>query len=85
MASRTGSTWVISVRWSAVTRAAKGQAWSSAHKCSFLPVLGFEFIPIGLLLIAQDVPFLRKPVGEFTLWLERKWVALRRWWRERER
>ena len=52
----------------------------------FLPVLGFEFIPLGLLLVAQDVPFLRKPVGTFTLWLERKWVALRRWWqRRRER
>jgi len=50
----------------------------------FLPILGFEFIPIGLLLIAQDVPFLREPVGVFTLWLERKWAALRRWWKERQ-
>lgn len=46
----------------------------------FLPVLGFEFIPIGLLLIAQDIPFLQEPVGRFTLWLEHKWVALRQWW-----
>jgi hypothetical protein len=51
----------------------------------FLPVLGFEFIPLGLLLIAQDVPFLRKPVGKATLWLEHKWVALRTWWRCRRR
>jgi hypothetical protein len=42
-----------------------------------------ELIPIGLLLLAQDVPFLRKPVARGTLWLERKWRALRRWWRER--
>jgi hypothetical protein len=49
----------------------------------FLPILGFEFIPLGLLLLAQDVPFLRKPVGEFTLWLEHKWVALRQWWRRK--
>jgi hypothetical protein len=27
----------------------------------FLPVLGIEFLPLGLLLIAQDVPILRKP------------------------
>lgn len=46
----------------------------------FLPVLGFEFIPIGLLLIAQDIPFLRKPAADFMLWLEHKWVALRHWW-----
>jgi hypothetical protein len=46
----------------------------------FLPVVGLELIPLGLLLIAQDVPFLRKPVGRATLWLERKWRALRRRW-----
>ena len=47
----------------------------------FLPVLGIEMLPIGLLLIAQDVPFLRGPVGRATLWLEHKWVALRRRWK----
>jgi hypothetical protein len=46
----------------------------------FLPVVGIELLPIGLLLIAQDVPFLRKPVGRAMLWLERQWVALRRRW-----
>lgn len=51
----------------------------------FLPILGFEFIPLGLLLIAQDVPFLREPVGSFTLWLERKWVELRQRWQRRRR
>lgn len=49
----------------------------------FLPILGFEFIPLGLLLIAQDIPILRKPVGSFTLWLEHKWVALKDWWQHR--
>ena len=49
----------------------------------FLPILGFEFIPLGLLLIAQDVPFLREPVGRFTLWLEHKWVELRQWWQRK--
>ncbi len=47
----------------------------------FLPVLGIEMLPIGLLLIAQDVPFLRKPVGRAMIWLEHKWVALRRRWK----
>ncbi|WP_207460504.1 hypothetical protein [Azospirillum sp. SYSU D00513] len=46
----------------------------------FLPVVGIEMLPLGLLLIAQDVPFLRKPVGRFMIWLERKWVALRHRW-----
>lgn len=44
----------------------------------FLPVVGIELLPIGLLLIAQDVPFLKKPVGEGMLWLERRWLAWRK-------
>lgn len=49
----------------------------------FLPVIGYELIPIGLLLIAQDVPFLRKPASVLTIWLVRKWVQLRRWWQRK--
>ncbi len=48
-----------------------------------VPFLGIEFVPIGLLLVAQDIPPLRKPVAKMALWLERKWVNLRRRWRER--
>lgn len=51
----------------------------------FLPVIGVEFFPIGLLLIAQDVPFLRGPVGKLFLWLEAKWRDLKRWWRRQKR
>ena len=43
----------------------------------FLPVVGIEMLPIGLLLIAQDVPFLKRPVGKMMLWLEHKWMAFR--------
>lgn len=48
-----------------------------------IPVLGFETLLLGLLLVAQDVPFLRAPVGIALIWLEEKWVALRRWWYRR--
>jgi hypothetical protein len=44
----------------------------------FLPVVGIELLPIGLLLVAQDVPFLKKPVARGILWLEQRWLALRR-------
>jgi hypothetical protein len=50
-----------------------------------VPFLGVELIPVGLLLIAQDVPPLREPVAEMTLWLERQWVRLRRWRQQRRR
>jgi hypothetical protein len=49
----------------------------------FLPVLGIEFLPLGLLLIAQDIPFLRKPVGLVVIWLVRKWISLKRWWQNK--
>ena len=46
---------------------------------SFLPVLGIWMLPLGLLLMAYDVPFLRKPVGYFTIWSTEKWAAFRQW------
>lgn len=47
----------------------------------FLPVVGLEFFPIGLLLIAQDVPFLREPAGKLTLWLVDQFEKLQSLWR----
>jgi hypothetical protein len=49
----------------------------------FLPVVGLEFFPIGLLLLAHDVPFLRWPAGRLTLWLIGLYERLRDWWRKR--
>lgn len=66
------------IRWLRDPRSRKiriplGLLFIAASFLWFLPVLGLELLPIGLLLIAQDVPFLRKPVGKMMLWLERKW------------
>ena len=47
---------------------------------SFLPLLGIWMLPLGLLLLAQDIPFLRRPTRRGLLWLERHWV---RWKRRR--
>jgi len=49
----------------------------------FMPVVGIEMLPIGLLLVAIDVPFLRLPVARGTLWLLDHWVRLRKWWARR--
>lgn len=49
----------------------------------FLPVIGYWFIPVGLLLVAHDVPVLRLPVANGTLWLLRKWDARPDWCRRR--
>ena len=49
----------------------------------FLPVLGFWMVPLGLLVLALDVPFLQRPVLRFITWLQRLWNRLRSWWRRR--
>jgi hypothetical protein len=46
----------------------------------FLPILGLEMIPIGLMLLAIDVPFLRRPVARVIAWGERKVLALIALW-----
>ena len=43
---------------------------------SILPVLGLWMLPLGLLLLAIDVPFLRGPMAEAIL-------RVRRWWSRR--
>jgi hypothetical protein len=48
---------------------------------SFLPVLGIWMLPLGLLLLAVDLPFLRGPISSCLIRLRR---LLRRWrWRYR--
>jgi hypothetical protein len=48
---------------------------------SFLPILGLWMLPLGLLLIAQDVPFLQKPIVAVLAWVEAKWKWLRTKWK----
>jgi hypothetical protein len=45
---------------------------------SFLPVLGLWMLPLGLLLFAQDVPILQKPMSQMLGWIERKWIERER-------
>lgn len=49
---------------------------------SVLPILGLWMLPLGLLLLAQDLPFLRRPMRQALLWIERQWI---RWKRSRRR
>jgi len=45
---------------------------------SILPLLGLWMLPLGLLLLAQDLPFLRRPTRRALLWMERRWVRWKR-------
>jgi hypothetical protein len=46
---------------------------------SFLPAFGLWMLPLGLMLIASDVPFLQKPISRFAVWGAESWARLRRW------
>ncbi len=48
---------------------------------SFLPVLGIWMLPLGLVLLAYDVPFLKPPIGRALVWGERRWKE----WKRRRR
>jgi len=45
---------------------------------SFLPVLGLWMLPLGLLLIAQDITLLQKPIMRLLGWIERRWIERQR-------
>lgn len=45
---------------------------------SFLPILGLWMLPLGLVLFAQDVPVLQKPMARSLGWVERKWIERQR-------
>jgi hypothetical protein len=50
---------------------------------SFLPILGLWMLPLGLLFIAQDVPFLQTPLVKAFEWTEAKWQRLKAAWERR--
>ena len=52
---------------------------------SFLPILGLWMLPLGLLVLAVDIPPLRRPVGDAIVRLQRFIAGRQRWFRERFR
>lgn len=52
---------------------------------SFLPFLGIWMLPLGLMLLAVDLPFLQGPVAAFVVRARRRFDIWRRWWRARRR
>ena len=50
---------------------------------SFLPVLGIWMLPLGLMLLALDVPFLQGPVSVLLIRWRRRIAVWRRWFRRK--
>jgi hypothetical protein len=38
----------------------------------FLPILGFWMIPLGIMILAVDVPWVRRRWRRFLIWLEKR-------------
>ncbi|MFN3576588.1 MAG: hypothetical protein ACK4TJ_06385 [Tabrizicola sp.] len=51
---------------------------------SFLPVLGIWMLPLGLLLLAVDLPVLRGPISALVIRARRKARRLGQRWRTRQ-
>lgn len=51
----------------------------------FLPLAGLQFLPVGILLLAIDVPFLRRPAARLLRWIEGVVLRITRWRRARRR
>jgi hypothetical protein len=47
---------------------------------SFLPILGLWMLPLGLMVLAVDIPALRRPVGNLLVRGQRRLSLLRRKW-----
>lgn len=50
---------------------------------SFLPFLGIWMLPLGLMLLAIDVPFLQGPVSVLIIRWRRRIAVCRRWFRRK--
>jgi hypothetical protein len=80
--------WVVGrcIHWlrrpaSRLVRLPVGVALVLGGLLGFLPVLGFWMVPVGLLLLAEDLPFLRRPTRQGLAWAERRLIR----WRIRRR
>jgi len=57
------------------TRIALGAGLIAGGTLGFLPVLGFWMIPLGLLVLSQDLPAVRRRRRQFVVWMERRRAA----------
>jgi hypothetical protein len=62
---------------SSLVRLPIGLALIAGGLIGFLPILGFWMVPLGLVLIARDIPFLRRPMIGLLDWIHRKWPPKR--------
>jgi hypothetical protein len=72
---RAGVRWLLrpESRWA---RIPAGVALILGGFLAVLPVFGLWMLPLGVILIAEDLPILRRGVARVLDWMERRWPRL---------
>lgn len=70
--------YVLRQPWAMLIRIPLGILLVAGGVLSFLPILGVWMLPLGLLLLAIDLPFLQRPMTSTVLRGERQWKLWRR-------
>jgi hypothetical protein len=76
--------YVLRQPWAMLIRIPLGILLCLGGIASFLPILGIWMLPLGLLLLAIDLPFLQRPMNGIILRGERQWDLWRRSRRDRK-
>jgi hypothetical protein len=64
--------WELNLPQSQIARIVIGLLLILAGFLGFLPVLGFWMIPLGLLVLSVDLPFVRRWRRQLTVWWHRR-------------
>ncbi len=70
--------YVLRQPWAMLIRIPLGILLIIGGLLAFLPILGIWMLPLGLLLLAIDLPVLQRPMNETLLRGERQWKLWRR-------
>lgn len=75
--------YILRQPWAMLIRIPLGLILTAGGLVGFLPVLGFWMLPLGLLLLAIDLPFLQRPMNGLILRGERRYKNWQRARRDR--
>jgi disulfide bond formation protein DsbB len=59
-----------------------GAALSIGGVLSILPILGLWTLPLGLGMIAEDIPPMKRWLERTAQAIERRWLNLKSWWQK---
>ncbi|AEQ52240.1 hypothetical protein [Pelagibacterium halotolerans] len=76
--------YILRQPWAMLIRIPLGILFCIGGLLAFLPILGVWMLPLGLLLLAIDLPFLQRPMNGIILRGERQWHLWRRSRRDRK-